>query len=98
MLITFGEHAREFLPVESFFKLVHDTCKAFQSAEEETVYLLGNMELFLIGLLNPDGRRKLETSKDWCWRGMANMVDVNRNCDWEWGGKGSSGGVGGSDG
>ena len=24
---------------------------------------------------------------------MANMVDVNRNCDWEWGGKGSSGSV-----
>ncbi len=32
-------------------------------------------------------------TRDWCWRGMANMVDVNRNCDWEWGGKGSSGSV-----
>lgn len=93
MLITFGEHAREFLPVESFFKLVRDTCKAFEAGEEETVHLLGNIELLLIGLLNPDGRRQLEKSKDWCWRGMANMVDVNRNCDWEWGGKGSSGSV-----
>jgi len=91
MLITFGEHAREFLPVESFFKLVHDTCKAFKAGEEEAVNLLGNIELLLIGLVNPDGRRHLEKSKDWCWRGMANMVDVNRNCDWEWGGKGSSG-------
>jgi len=34
MLITFGEHAREFLPVESFFKLVHDTCKAFSTGQE----------------------------------------------------------------
>ena len=89
MLITFGEHAREFLPVESFFKLVHDTCKAFKAGEEETVHLMGNIELLLIGLVNPDGRRHLEKTKDWCWRGMANMVDVNRNCDWEWGGVGS---------
>lgn len=36
MLITFGEHAREFLPVESFFKLVHDTCKAFSTGQEVT--------------------------------------------------------------
>lgn len=89
MLITFGEHAREFLPVESFFKLVHDTCKAFKAGEGETVHWMGNIELLLIGLVNPDGRRHLEKTKDWCWRGMANMVDVNRNCDWEWGGVGS---------
>jgi hypothetical protein len=63
MLITFGEHAREFLPVESFFKLVHDTCTALQSGEEETVHLMGNIELLLIGLLNPDGRRQLEKTR-----------------------------------
>ena len=90
LLITFGEHAREFLPVESFFKLVHDSCKALESGDIETAHLLGNIELLLIGLVNPDGRRHLEKTKDWCWRGMANMVDVNRNCDWEWGGVGSS--------
>jgi len=76
MLITFGEHAREFLPVESFFKLVHDTCKALAAGEEETVRHMGNVELLLIGLVNPDGRRHLEKTKDWCWRGMANMVDA----------------------
>ena len=89
MLITFGEHAREFLPVESFFRLVHETCKALAAGEDDTVHLTGNIELLLIGLVNPDGRRHLEQTKDWCWRGMENMVDVNRNCDWEWGGPGS---------
>ena len=34
--------------------------------EQETVHLLANVELLLIGLVNPDGRRHLETSKDWC--------------------------------
>ena len=89
MLITFGEHASEFLPVESFFRLVHETCKALAAGDDDTVHLMGNIELLLIGLVNPDGRRHLEHTKDWCWRGMENMVDVNRNCDWEWGGPGS---------
>jgi len=89
LLITFGEHAREFLPVESFFRLVHETCKALAAGEDDTVHLMGNIELLLIGLVNPDGRRHLEKTKNWCWRGMANMVDVNRNCDWHWGGPGS---------
>lgn len=34
--------------------------------------------------------RYLEKTKDYCWRGMGNGVDVNRNFPWEYGGPGSS--------
>jgi len=91
LLISFGEHAREFLPVESFFKLVRDWSAAFAAGDPQTVFLLGQSELLLIGLANPDGRRRLEREHAWCWRGMANGVDINRNADWSWGGPGSSG-------
>ncbi|KAL5008934.1 hypothetical protein ScPMuIL_014515 [Solemya velum] len=39
---------------------------------------------------NPDGRAYLERTKNYCWRGTGNGVDLNRNFDWEFGQKGSS--------
>eukprot|EP00960_Hanusia_phi_P056737 763358-Hanusia_phi.AAC.2 len=41
VLITFGEHAREFLPVESFFKLVNDLCSGLSEKNDEIVNILG---------------------------------------------------------
>ena len=91
ILITSGEHAREYLPVESFFKLARNLASAFMRGDEAARFVLGGAELLLVGMLNPDGRRLIESTKNYCHRGMANGVDVNRNMDWGFGGPGSSG-------
>jgi murein tripeptide amidase MpaA len=44
----------------------------------------------MIGLLNPDGKAHMEVEKQYCWRGNARGVDLNRNADWQFNGPGSS--------
>lgn len=70
VLITFGEHAREFITVESAFDLIYyildslllcpntDSCE-FPSAKLAR-WILQHVQLDLIPILNPDGRARLE--------------------------------------
>lgn len=95
VLMTFGEHAREFVSVESFFHLLRNLTRGYQMpcstyAGSYSRLVLDHLELHLIGLVNPDGKRVLETKKDYCYRNNARGVDLNRNCDWEFNGPGSS--------
>lgn len=48
------------------------------------------IEFEFIPLLNPDGRALVEANGNYCWRGNAIGVDLNRNFDWDFGGAGSS--------
>ncbi|XP_060078938.1 carboxypeptidase A5-like isoform X2 [Ylistrum balloti] len=59
-------------------------------AEQFTRSILSKVDLFIIGMANPDGRSLLEQESNYCWRGTSTGVDLDRNFDWEFGGKGSS--------
>lgn len=61
------------------------------SFARKSPYLLQDFEVFLIPIVNPDGRGALERSGDYCWRGNGDRVDFARNFDWNFGGAGSSG-------
>lgn len=96
VLVTFGEHPRELVSVESFFDLVQNITNGYESGCQTwegrySKYILDHLELHFVGLLNPDGKMMLEETKDYCFRHNANHVDINRNADWNWGGSGSSG-------
>jgi hypothetical protein len=41
-------------------------------------------------MMNPDGRKFVEKTGNYCWRGTSTGVDLNRNFDWNYGAKGSS--------
>ena len=98
ILFSYGEHAREFLPVESILHLLHQQLlveKTWKSPDHLKTsgvhHILNFIDLYLIVTANPDGRRYVEQSHNYCWRGTSTGVDINRNFDWEFGGKGSSG-------
>ncbi|XP_052769291.1 carboxypeptidase O-like isoform X1 [Mya arenaria] len=86
ILLSFGEHAREFLPIESLFYFLNII---LQSKNEQDIDLK-DFDVYVIVIANPDGRLHVEQTKNFCWRGTANGVDINRNFEWEFGGKGSS--------
>jgi len=94
-MLVFGEHAREFLPVELFLHLLKNFTQGYRERELSSVhqysrFVLDHIELYLIGMLNPDGRAVVEKRKNYCWRGTSNGVDINRNFPWEFNGLGSS--------
>lgn len=95
LLLSFGEHSREFLPVESMLYLLHNLTKGLSaikgsSSELFSRTVLSKIDLYIIAMSNPDGRAYLEDTKNYCWRGTGNGVDLNRNFGWEFGQKGSS--------
>ncbi|XP_062503246.1 carboxypeptidase O-like isoform X2 [Corticium candelabrum] len=93
VLFSYGEHPREFFPVESmrFFLLdVMNSLSGFGMAKKKIVFMLNNVDLFVLPLVNPDGRLYIEKTFNYCWRGTSRGVDLNRNFDWEFGGPGSS--------
>ena len=96
ILFSFGEHAREFFPVESLFFLLHQLLQLDNILKyEDNQKFIGKkvlnfIDLYIIVMGNPDGRIYVEQSKNYCWRGTSAGVDINRNFDWEFGGKGSS--------
>ena len=101
LLLSFGEHAREFFPIESFFHLLKNLTKGLtlqndpldeiNYSQQFSRWVLSNFDIFVIVMANPDGRLYVEDSKNFCWRGTSSGVDLNRNFDWEFGMKGSSG-------
>lgn len=82
VLLSFGEHAREFLPIETVLHLINRV--------EAGKVDLSRLEIYVIVLANPDGRYYIEQNHNYCWRGTQTGVDLNRNFDWQFGGKGSS--------
>lgn len=53
-------------------------------------YILNHLDLYIIPLLNPDGKVRMEREQQYCWRNNGIGVDLNRNADWEFNGPGSS--------
>ncbi|XP_076463699.1 zinc carboxypeptidase-like [Babylonia areolata] len=95
VLLSYGEHAREFFPVESFFHLLKnltDGLVARESSYEQrfSKMILSHFDIFIIVIANPDGRKIVESSQNYCWRGTSTGVDINRNFDWQFAQKGSS--------
>jgi len=96
VLLSYGEHAREFLPVESllfFLRNITSGLSAIPGSYEEhfTRTILSKANIYIIAMANPDGRSYVEKTQNFCWRGTSTGVDLDRNFDWEFGGKGSSG-------
>ena len=42
-----------------------------------TRFVLNNFDLYLLTIVNPDGRMVVETTRNYCWMGTANDVDLN---------------------
>nr|XP_002737182.2 PREDICTED: zinc carboxypeptidase A 1-like [Saccoglossus kowalevskii] len=96
ILLSFGEHAREFFPVESMLYLLQNITGGLTAAKgslEESFSrtVLSKLDLFIVAMVNPDGRHYVQETGNYCWRGTSTGVDLNRNFDWHFGGKGSSG-------
>lgn len=82
LLLSFGEHAAEFFPVQSMFYLLDNITKGFDFSPRTfegrfTRFVLNNFDLYLVTILNPDGRMLIERTKDHCWIGTVNNVDLN---------------------
>ena len=95
VLFSYGEHAREFLPVESLIYLLRNLTSGlsypYDSPQERfSRNILSKIDLYIVSMANPDGRRLVEKTKNYCWRGTSTGVDLDRNFDWEFGNKGSS--------
>ena len=94
VLLSYGEHAREFFPVESLFYLLNNVTNGLYSHKDSFARsfsrkVLSRLDLYIIVLANPDGRLHIERTKNYCWRGTSVGVDLDRNFDWNWGGPGS---------
>ena len=90
VILTSGEHAREFIPVEALLVLMRNLTKAAIAASPDHAEILQRVRVIAVPMANPDGRGVVEQQGNWCWRGMSNGVDINRNFPWEFGGLGSS--------
>ena len=67
VLLSYGEHAREFFPIESMFYLLNNLTSGVTSprgsAEFEFSHrILSQIDLFIIAVVNPDGRHLVETT------------------------------------
>lgn len=96
ILLSYGEHAREFFPVESFFHLLSNLTEGLSAnagthAKNYSQIIFSNFDIFVIVMANPDGRNHVESSYNYCWRGTSTGVDLNRNFDWQFANRGSSG-------
>lgn len=96
LLLSFGEHAREFFPVESMLYFINNVTNKVRGTsnipfdQTFSAWVLNNFDIIFIGMANPDGRHFIEKTKNYCWRGTKSGVDINRNFDWNFGGIGSS--------
>lgn len=94
VLLSYGEHAREFFPVESLFHLLNNLTAGLHSDRDSyamafTRTVFSKLDLYIVVLANPDGRLHIERTKNYCWRGTSVGVDLDRNFDWSFGGPGS---------
>eukprot|EP00118_Oscarella_pearsei_P002575 m.10928 g.10928 ORF g.10928 m.10928 type:complete len:414 (+) comp22807_c0_seq2:49-1290(+) len=90
VLFSYGEHAREFFPVESMIHLLMKLLENEHDKMKFASFVLNSFDIYIVPLVNPDGRQYVEKTQNYCWRGTATGVDLNRNFDWSFGGAGSS--------
>ena len=95
ILFAYGVHAREFLPTESLLYLLKNLTLGLRFPRGSVQYkfskfVLTHLDLYIISVANPDGRKYIELTENYCWRGTRLGVDLDRNFDWEYGRKGSS--------
>lgn len=84
ILLTFGEHPSEYLPVESMIYMVQNLTAGLGKPEGSygynyTMFILNNIDLFIVGLVNPDGRAIVEKTKNYCWKDTGSGADLNKH-------------------
>lgn len=82
VLLSYGEHAAEFFPVQSMFYLLENLTQGYDLplgtyGGNFTRFVLNNFDLYLLTVVNPDGRAVIERTKNHCWIGTANNADLN---------------------
>ena len=89
ILFYSGVHARELVPVELQMRLAEHLATRY-GKDASVTRLLDEREVWIIPMLNPDGRIRVEQGDDF-WRKNARPnsdgsfgVDLNRNCDNHW--------------
>ena len=96
VLIVGGAHAREMAPPEAVLLFATAVCHSYVNGTDLSFggktypaavaqWLVEALELFVVPLLNPDGRAWVESTDQW-WRknrrfGTCRGVDINRNYD-----------------
>ena len=93
IMFLFGEHAREFVSVESAIALSEALCHAADSddhgeKEDDLAVLARRMlqrydEILLVPVANPLGRARAEGG-DFCYRANEDGIDLNRNWGDHW--------------
>jgi len=86
ILLSYGEHAAEFFPVQSLFHLLQNVTQGIDLppgtyGSNFTRFLLNNFDLYLVTIVNPDGRVIIEQTRNYCWTGTANNADLNSDLD-----------------
>lgn len=90
ILLSYGEHAAEFFPVQSLFHLLQNVTQGIDLPPGTyggnfTRFLLNNFDLYLLTIVNPDGRMIIEKTRNYCWMGTANNVDLNSDLEGNFG-------------
>lgn len=86
ILLSYGEHAAEFFPVQSLFHLLQNVTQGIDLPPGTyggnfTRFLLNNFDLYLLTVVNPDGRVIIEKTGNYCWMGTANNADLNSDLE-----------------
>ena len=82
ILLSFGEHAAELFPVQSMFYLLENITRGYDlplgSYERNfTQFVMNNIDLHIVAIVNPDGRMVVEKTGNHCWVATANYIDLN---------------------
>ena len=82
ILFSYGEHSSEFLPVESMLYLLENITSGTQvgsrtSAQVFSEFVLNNVDLYIVAMVNPDGRFIVEQTKNYCWKFTSTKMDLN---------------------
>jgi len=90
ILLSYGEHAAEFFPVQSLFHLLQNVTQGIDLplgtyGGNFTRFLLNNFDLYLLTIVNPDGRVIIEKTRNYCWMGTANNADINSDLEGNFG-------------
>ncbi|KAL9952403.1 hypothetical protein ACROYT_G039653 [Oculina patagonica] len=86
ILLSYGEHAAEFFPVQSLFHLLKNITQGYDLPlgtyeGNFTRFVLNNFDLYILTIVNPDGRMIIERTRNYCWIGTANGADLNSDLE-----------------
>ena len=95
VLLTGGQHAREYAPPELLMRFAEKLVTEYDENADIT-WVLDTTQINVVLYVNPDGRAIAETQPDLYWRKNSNPndgkcgddfigTDLNRNYDWMWG-------------